>query len=240
MRNLNAAAGALALALSVLALSGARADEKAALAPAVPDATLPFNPVDGAVVGDWAQYDVTDPGSAERFPEVFATRAIEGGEVVLVDKMTETFRYKSGEAGRSATAFLRGFFGVSAEPFGLRGLTVTAEPVEVRGRRYASAVRLDATVARPMANEDPKTHAPAEMRTEVSIWLAPGVRAPGVVKAVATVTLLGDVRRGRIELTADGAAATPMPRLDKNGEVVVETPTAAPATTSPTAATRKE
>lgn len=195
-----AAAAAFAFAL---AGAPAAAQEK----PAVPDAPLPFDPAgDAPLEGDWARYDLADPqapGDALP-PEVFVVKAVAPDAVSVLDGQKAEHRYLRGEAGKSARAFLQGFLGedARAQVEGLRSLTVAPDPIEVGGKRWDAAVRIDAVCETKLgASANP------DMRSEFRIWVAPGVKAGGVVKATVAVTIAGDRHGGTLTLAAQGTAA---------------------------------
>jgi hypothetical protein len=217
----------LLLALfAALAASAARAGD----APGVPDVPLPFNPALGAAAGDWARYRLSDPGEIEearragRPPEslpfeIYAVRSVDEKSISIADSAGKLHVYSRDPASTSALAFLRGFFGEDGKALlsGLRSLSASADPIEVGGQRHDGAVRIDATLV-----VDPQGGHTAQFR----IWVAPGVKAGGLLKATAEIVV--DKRRhgGILELDGQGVAGEPpLPKKEKPGGAAPEPPT---------------
>lgn len=232
---------AVAIAILAILLGGraARADgpapTTASAAPAattVADVTLPWNPLDGAVAGDWARYKLTDPGSAgeQQPPEIFSVRSIEGDRIAIDDVSHNSHSYVRGEGGKSALAYVRGFFGKDGETevASITRLAVTLDPVEVGGARYDAAVRLDVTLFEKLGEDEG-----GSLSIELHIRLAPGVKAGGLVKATADARRGDEKTGGLIELAAQGKAdENPMPESKPAGEAP-RTPTGAAMPSTP-------
>jgi hypothetical protein len=199
-RDIASRAAALVAALPFLLVSAAPAGEPKPPA----DVALPFNPADGAVIGDWARYALTDPAAPGEAlpPELYAVRSVDEEAVLVEDTARKKHRYPRGAAGASALAFVRGFFGEdgASQLEGITSLAVTADPVEVGGRRFDAAVRIDVTTLTRAEDKD-------GLRAEFRIWIAPGVRAGGIVKAAASVRYAGKVHEGLLSLDGQGGAA---------------------------------
>ncbi len=216
------ATNALVLVLAlVLELDRAlTAQDGGAPPPAAPaaepaDVRLPFNPAEGAAPGDWAQYRVVDPAAppSERLPaERFTVREVAGGVVTAADSSGKIFKYKLGEDGASAKAFLQGFFGESyaAQLRNLRSIAVVPDGAEVGGKRY-EGVRVDAVVVTRVTAEQGGGRA-GDMKATFRVWLSPGVKVGGFVRAEASAEFEGAVHRGVLDLEAHGAVGDAPPR----------------------------
>jgi hypothetical protein len=198
----------------------------------IPDARLPFNPADTAKVGDWAQYSVLDPAAPEERlpPERFTVAEVGNGNAVLMDTSKDVFRYLQGEPGKSATAFLRGFFGEARDDqiSSLKKISVQPDGCEANGKRY-EGVRIDAELVSVISAEEAGGKG-GDMKSTFKVWIAEGVRGPGVVRADAAVEFMGRTHRGSLQLEAHGGAGDkpPPPRAP-----VVPTGTAAPERPAP-------
>jgi hypothetical protein len=193
-------------ALAALALLAAAA---LAVAAPPPDAQLPFNPAEAAAKGDWAMYRVFDPQNpSERLPpERMVVADVAGQAVTVKDGSGDVYTYQRGDAGKSALAFLHGFFGDARDEqlADLREVTVTPDPLEAGGKRWEGAVRIDATVVSKVSAQDGGGHE-GEMKATFKIWVAPAAKVNGIVKADAQVEFAGATHRGVIELQSQGAA----------------------------------
>lgn len=196
---------ALIVAALLLLPAAALADGPPAAKPA--DVPLPWDPLAEAIPGDWARYRVLDPEAttATAGPdayEICVVRTITASAVIIMDEAGKAHRYLRDEAGKSALAFLRGFFGegAAAELDGLEKLAVTPDSVEMAGRRE-EGVRIDATIATKLPE------AASTLRAELRIWLARGVRAGGVARATIDVTYGERRHSGSLELDGQGDAS---------------------------------
>lgn len=202
MRNATLARAAVLAAAALFVASGLLAAEPA-------DVKLPFNPLESAAEGDWALYKVSDPASGEPLPpEMFSIRSVTNGAILVTDASQSRFRYKQGQAGASAIAFLHGFFGEVRESLApdLRSITVTADPIKVGGRAY-DAIRIDANLVTKFTDAESNGRGAGEMKTKIAIWVARGVHGIGMVKTKAWIDLLGETHAGFLELDQHGTAA---------------------------------
>lgn len=187
----------------------------AALAAPPEDAPLPWNPIDGAAAGDWAQYRATDPAQpGERLPDErrFVTE-VRPDAVIVRNPLGGAFPFKPGPEGRSAVAYLRGFLGEGWDEHGARLQSVAAVPdvVEAGGARY-EGVRIEATLVSPVVDGRGNDGGAVEAKATFRVWVAKEVRAGGLVRAEFAVEMGAETRRGALELVAHGTAAAEPPR----------------------------